>query len=410
MKAAKFPMVAMILVIGQIFYGCQSEDFTGQDAVLELPSIPYNYQMGAKDELPTLGRVLFYDPRLSVNNSVSCASCHKQNMAFTDGKKFSLGFENKRTDRNSMPIQNIISNISFGKMDSIKAGNGVGIPEPGVVIIKPSEGNPGDKPGFLPGNNTDPNRFALNATALFWDGRQRSLHTMVMEPIKNHIEMGTADLGLLADKLSGIKEYNALFTQAFDDGRINPENIAKALSAFLVSIRSNQSKFDRSQSGNQEELSGLEQTGRHLFFNTYNCNSCHQLQAPFNGYQLAGAGEFGGFTDIGLDKNPSDGGVFRVTGNESDKGKFKIPSLRNIALTGPYMHDGRFETLEDVLDHYSKGINNSQNLDARLQQSGEARKFNIPLVDKKAIVAFLHSMTDYTMISDPKFSNPFKLN
>jgi cytochrome c peroxidase len=114
--------------------------------------------------------------------------------------------------------------------------------------------------------------------------------------------------------------------------------------------------------------------------------------------------------DIGLDENPADEGVFRKSGLESDKGKFKIPSLRNSAVTGPYMHDGRFQTLEDVIEHYSVGIENSDNLDVRLTNAdGSAKKFNIPSGDKRAIVAFLHSMTDPHMIGDPKFSNPFKV-
>ena len=219
--------------------------------------------------------------------------------------------------------------------------------------------------------------------------------------------MGTSNLDQLAVKLSEIEDYKNLFSKAFADGDVTPSHIAKALSAFLVSIRSNQSKFDLSLN-KIETLSGLEQTGKNLFFEKYDCNSCHQLQQPFNGYQFAGEGAFGGFTDIGLDANPQDEGVFRVSGRESDKGKFKIPSLRNVALTAPYMHDGRFETLEDVLDHYSEGINDSENLDPRLKVNGEAKKFNIPLSDKKAIIAFLHSMTDHQMINDPKFSNPFK--
>jgi cytochrome c peroxidase len=149
--------------------------------------------------------------------------------------------------------------------------------------------------------------------------------------------------------------------------------------------------------------------GKDLFFDKYDCNSCHQLQAPFNGYQLAGDGQFGGFANIGLDETPTDPGVFKVSGNPADEGKFKIPSLRNVALTAPYMHDGRFETLEDVLGHYSENIEETENLDSRLRAAdGSAVQFHIPGAEKRAIIAFLNSMTDYQMINDPKFSNPFK--
>jgi cytochrome c peroxidase len=331
----------------------------------------YQYGISAPNEVPTLGRVLFYDTRLSANNTVSCASCHKQSLAFADNKKFSRGFDGEHTTRNSMAIQNIVDNVfNFASfVDSL-----------GVMG---------------------------EATALFWDGRQKVLQTMVKEPIQSHIEMGTTDLEQLATELSQIEMYQTLFSNAFPDQEIMPENIATALSAFLVSIRSTSSKFDMHLNG-IETLTTLEQMGKDLFFDKYNCNSCHQLQAAVNGYQLAGTGEFGGFADIGLDEVPADAGLFQVTGMEEDKGKFKIPSLRNVALTSPYMHDGRFETLEEVIDHYSEEIKASASLDERLREpAGGAKKFDIPLHDKEAIIAFLNTMTDFQMTKDPKFSDPF---
>ena len=387
MKATKFLFLMVLAAFSATMYSCETESLENRELVLELPTTPYSYAMGQKDELPTLGRVLFYDVRLSANNSVSCASCHKQAIAFTDNKKFSLGFQNERTPRNSMPIQNIVSSAFLGGViDStgfggIKPGNGIGI-----------------EPGFF---------FPISQpTALFWDGRQHDLPTMVMEPIQNHIEMGVNSLEALATKVGEVPEYQNLFAAAFEDGAISKENIASALSAFLVSIKSNQSRFDLSLMG-QGQLTALERVGQELFFDKYDCNSCHQLQQAFNGYQLAGGD---GMADIGLDESPTDEGVFRKSGLGSDKGKFKIPSLRNIALTAPYMHDGRFNTLEEVVDHYSEGIEDSENLDVRLRSTdGSAKKFNIPAGDKRAIVAFLHSMTDPHMIGDPKFSNPFKI-
>lgn len=379
-----------------LIYSCQPESFLSQEVKLDLPATPYAYNVGNNDHLPTLGRVLFYDPRLSTNNSVSCSSCHKQELAFADRADFSLGFENKLTGRNSMPIQNIVSDIFFdnGGIDSLGFGDGI-IIEPGGT------GKPGD--GFV-----DP-IIRFQPTALFWDGRQHSLKSMVMEPIKNHIEMGTTNFENLAVKLSKIPDYQMLFANAFEDDQINPENIARALSSFLVSIRSDQSKFDMSLRG-QAQLSGLEQLGKDLFFDTYNCNSCHNLDQPFNGYQSAGPGLFGGFSNIGLDDKPSDPGLRQVTGNPADEGKFKIPSLRNIALTAPYMHDGRLETLDDVLEHYSENIKETENLDSRLRLSnGSARQFNIPENEKRAIIAFLNSMTDYQLIGDKRFSNPFRI-
>jgi cytochrome c peroxidase len=364
-----------VLVLGAAFYSCQTEELKSkkqeQEFVLDLPTYPLDYGLMEGNDLPTLGRVLFYDPRLSINNTVSCSSCHIQALAFTDQATFSTGFEKKVTTRNSMPIQNIVA-------DSFQDINNNGFTQP---------------------------------TALFWDGRQRRLEDMVLEPIKNHIEMGTTDLNQLAKELSQIGDYQRLFAKAFPmDGSISPEKIGRALAAFLVSIKSKQSKFDQFLAGNNS-LTPLEMEGRALFFDKYDCNSCHQLQAPVNGYQLAGFGDFGGFADIGLDEQPADPGVLRVSGNEADKGKFKIPSLRNVALTAPYMHDGRFETLEEVIDHYSEGIDQSENLDVRLREvDGAAKQFHISAAERQAIVAFMNSMTDLTMIHDPKFSNPFKSN
>jgi cytochrome c peroxidase len=365
MKALKFLFLAVLAAFSVTMYSCETQGIESRESVLELPTAPYSYQMGSKDELPTLGRVLFYDVRLSANNSVSCASCHKQAIAFTDNRRFTF-------------LGGSIDSLGFGGI------------QPGGIII-------GDGGKFFP---------FVQPTALFWDGRNHDLPSMVMEPIQNHIEMGVNNLDNLAAKVAAIEDYQTLFSSAFEDGVISKEHIATALSAFLVSIRSNQSRFDAALKGNTQ-LTALEQFGRELFFDKYDCNSCHQLQAPFNGYQLAGDG---GMADIGLDENPADGGVFGVTGNTADKGKFKIPSLRNIALTAPYMHDGRFATLEDVIDHYSEGIEGSDNLDVRLRDTnGNARKFNIPNTEKRAIVAFLHTMTDPQLIGDPKFSNPFKV-
>ena len=382
MKPIKTLFLAVLAVFSVTMYSCETNTIETKQLVLDLPTAPYSYSMGANDELPTLGRVLFYDKRMSANNSVSCASCHKQAIAFTDNRKFSLGFRNKLTGRNSMPIQNIVSNaFGGGIIDSLAI-------EPGGI-----------KPGEFPGLPF------FQPTALFWDGRQHDLPTMVMEPIQNHIEMGINDLDALAAKLAALPEYKPLFAQAFNDGAFTKENIAQALSAFLVSIKSNQSRFDQSLRQSLE-LSPLEQAGQALFFDKYDCNSCHQLQQPFNGYQFAGDG---GMADIGLDENPIDVGVQRVSNQSFDKGKFKIPSLRNIGLTAPYMHDGRFETLEDVMEHYSEGIEGSPNLDVRLRNAdGSPKNFNIPKGDQRAIIAFLHTMTDKQLINDPKFSNPFK--
>jgi cytochrome c peroxidase len=354
-------------VLAFLSAACTTEETPIQTISLDLPSTPDTYITGS--DVPTLGRVLFYDRKLSLNNSVSCATCHKQNLAFADNARFSEGFERKLTSRNSMPIQDISSKPMS---DSL-------------LVIDPIF------PGFLP-------------TQLFWDGREHDLKTMVMKPIANHVEMGFSDLSKLEQKLASVEYYGPLFEKAFGDRMVSQERIAIAISAFVQSITSQETKFNDALSG-RATLSPLEQNGRALFTSTYDCNSCHQIENP-HGYILAGT-----FANIGLDKNYADNGLADVTNNWEDRGKFKIPSLRNVALTAPYMHDGRFNTLDEVMDHYSKGIEDHPNLDPRLKTAtGGVRVMEIPAADKTAIIAFLNTLTDHKMITDPKFSDPFKIH
>lgn len=329
---------------------CETDEVELKSTVLDLPNDPYFYNVGGSD-LPTLGRVLFYDRQLSLNNSVSCASCHKQAFAFADNVAKSVGFENQLTDRNSMPIQNL-----FG-FDSVK---------------------------------------------LFWDGRESHLQTMVMQPIINHVEMGIPDLKYLTDKLSKLDYYKPLFEKAYFSSQITEEKVATALMMFVTNIQSNNTRLDQSMFGGSP-LTPLEQQGMDLFITKYDCNSCHQVQNP-TGYIQAGT-----FANIGLDATYRDNGRAVVTGNLEDAGRFKIPSLRNVALTAPYMHDGRFETLSEVMDHYSEGVQLHPALDFRLRAAGETGGLKISPQEKTAIIAFLNTLTDLEMVTDKRFSDPFKV-
>src|SRR5260221_3368140 len=378
MKWMKFFCLILVGIGG--FRCAQPERLSTPEMELQLPDVPYKYQVkGVTDQLPTLGRVLFYDPRLSLNNSVACASCHKQSLAFADNSSLSRGYENLVTVRNSMPIQNIVSTIFFFPDPPIT-------PDPGFPITTDSSSAPG---GYLPGVPADG-----APSFLFWDGRENSLESMVTKPILNHIEMGMPDLEKLAEKLSRLPEYNPLFSNAFGKEEITSEKIALGLSAFLLSIRSNNSRFDKAFAGTQQsQLTAIEELGRQVFFEKYNCNQCHESH---------------GFANIGLDVNSTDPGVGGISNDPRDLGKFKIPSLRNVQLTAPYMHDGRFLTLDDVLNHYSHNIQDSTNLDFRLQDQFGPKHFDISDSEKKAIIEFLNTLTDYEMVNDPKFSNPFR--
>lgn len=308
----------------------------------------------------TLGRVLFYDKKLSLNSTVSCASCHHQDKAFADGLQFSTGFEGRTTTRNSMAIIN--------------------------PIVQ---------------NN------------LFWDSRSKTIHDLSLQPIQNHIEMGMEDLDRLVNKLESTEYYKPLFKKAFGEENISPEKISKALSQFVASITTSRSRFDKESQNNFKNFSELEKMGMQLFNSEKaKCSSCHgggnmsALDGPNDPYGGGGSSftssqDLRGATNIGLDLVYKDNGL----GN----GKFKIPSLRNIELTGPYMHDGRFSTLEQVVDHYSNGIKPHQHLDIKFTDGkGNVKPLNLSSLEKKAIVAFLKTLTDPEMTQNPKWSNPFK--
>lgn len=357
-------------IFSLIFFACKkTEDGLTPVAVkLELPSETYDYSTvnnggfdmftGVDNDMATLGRVLFYDTRLSVNNSISCGSCHKQSIAFSDDMAFSKGFENHSTLRNTLPIQNL--------------------------------------------SNALVNSFS--SPSLFWDGRAKFLNTMVLMPIVNHVEMGMSDMDGIVEKVKAQPFYADLFNKVqSSDHQINIQNISNAISAFVSSIFSGNTRFDRYRNG-LTTLNGMEEQGRVLFFSKYNCNGCHQTQ-QLNGYETGG-----GFVNIGLEDNYTDNGLENISQNQGDNGKFKIPNLRNIALTAPYMHDGRFSTLNEVMDHYSNGIKNHPALDDRLKDAnGQAKKMNITTAEKTALIAFLNTLTDYEMITNPKYSNPFTI-
>ncbi|MEO7989629.1 MAG: cytochrome c peroxidase [Chryseolinea sp.] len=375
----KTKILAALIAMATLLVSCSLEDQQLKTSYLELPATLDQYGLAVNDQIPTLGRVLFYDNQLSINNSVSCASCHKQSLAFADNARFSKGFENRVTSRNSMPIQNLNAfNSGFFPGNDFIDSSAVNIPRDGGGII------------------------ITSGPTLFWDGREHNLRSMVLRPISNHVEMGISDLNKLADKLETVPYYKDLFSKAYGTDEITVERISDALSYFLESISSNKTKFDKSRFG-EAQLSALERQGQLLFTDTYDCNACHQVQDPV-GYVFAGT-----FANIGLDPVYADGGLEKVTNNSFDAGKFKIPSLRNVALTAPYMHDGRFASLDSVIEHYSTGLEDNANLDFRLRgNTGAPLRLNISQNDKRAIIAFLNTLTDYTMITDPKFSNPFK--
>ena len=366
MRVSTLSIVGCCLLV----LSCETPDLQlAGELYLDLPETPYQYSGQQGDALPTLGRVLFYDRQLSLNNTVACASCHKQQFAFADNVAFSRGFEGKPTFRNSMPIQNLRPFFGF--------------------------------PVPFPGPRPLPQPPGISGT-LFWDGREDLLQDLVMRPVADHVEMGVTDADALARKLQEVPYYGPLFEAAFGSPFPSKQNISQAIEAFMSEITSERTKLDKSFAG-ELQLTDLERTGAALFMTKYDCNACHQVQFT-SGYIFAGT-----FSNIGLDEQYTDNGLSRTTKDPADAGKFKIPSLRNVALTAPYMHDGRFSSLEDVIDHYSETIANHPNLDQRLRNNtGAPLRMRISDQEKTAIIAFLHTLTDHEMITDVRFSDPFK--
>ncbi|AJR05092.1 methylamine utilization protein [Photobacterium gaetbulicola Gung47] len=303
-----------------------------------------------------LGRVIFYDVRLSANNTVSCASCHIQKHGFTDPKTFSDGFDGGKTGRHSMSLTNA-TYYSNGKF--------------------------------------------------FWDERADTLEDQVLMPIQDAVEMGM-NLFDLEVKMAGTSFYADLFTQAFGDEAITSDRISRALAQFIRTMVSYESKYDQAFSiGEWDEpdfaavFSEQELLGLKLFSgfpgserDSLGCIACHQTSA----HSMDQAHVNGLDADTSSDQG---------AGN----GFFKSPSLRNIGVGAPYMHDGRFETLMDVVEFYNSGVQRHRILSPDLTSNGRVGgtpiRMNLSQAEKEALVAFLEALTDETFLNNPIYHDPF---
>ncbi len=350
-------------------------------AVLNLPATPFNYANitqpaylnappvqaqintpagnAITDNGATLGRVLFYDKNLSINNTIACGSCHKQANGFSDPLAKSLGFNGGQTGRNSMSL----------------------------IDAK-----------YYPSG-----RF-------FWDQRAATLEEQTLQPIQDLVEMGMT-LPQLETKLRSLAYYPSLFTKAFGDATINSNRISLALSQYVRSIISFQSKYDAGRATFPiapappptavfPNFTAQENRGKEIFLTPQNaCAACHGSET-FTAPQEK---------NNGLDLTTTDRGFGAVVSNVNLDATFKATSLRNVELTAPYMHDGRFTTLEQVVEHYSTGVRNHPNLSPQLRlPGGQPRLLNLSAPDKAALVAFLKTLTDVSVTTDVKYSNPFK--
>lgn len=316
---------------------------------------PANNQL--ENRIATLGRVLFYDTQLSINNTKSCASCHQQASGFDDPDRFSTGF----------------AGGTFTTAHAMRLGN-----------IR----------YFQPGS-------------AFWDKRAASLEEQATEPIKNAVEMGWDDaaggINALITRMEGLEYYPALFEFAFGNATITEPLMQQALAQFERAMISSDSRWDqayaqvfapnaqnRNLNVNLPGFTASENRGRQLFMTGRNnggagCSACHQPPT----FALAG----------NSDSNGLDAG---------ETVEFKSPSLKSVALSNFFMHDGRFSSLAQVVEHYNSGIQNGPALDNRLREGNNPQQLNLSDTDKAALVDFMETLTDDSLASDTRFTNPFR--
>lgn len=285
-----------------------------------------------------LGKRLFYDPILSANNTQSCASCHIQETGFSETTQYSTGIDGIEGNRNAMPLINL---------------------------------------GWQ--------------TKFFWDGGANGLESQVIGPITNPIEMHETLANVVA-KLNTHAEYPDLFKAAFGSAEVSSQNIMRAIAQFERTLISGNSKYDQYLRG-ETFLSSQELNGLSLFTDMEkgDCSHCHSLGSTFSDFE---------FRNTGLDSIPVDEGRYLITLNQGDRGKFKTPSLRNVELTGPYMHDGRFQSLLECVQHYNTGFHYSANLDPNLYFAVKGRMTQQEMED---VVAFLKTLTDMEFVNNPAF-------
>ncbi len=291
----------------------------------------------------TLGRVLFYDTRVSANDREACASCHLQSLAFGDTARLSKGFNGGLTGRHAMGLANA--------------------------------------------------RFYQRAR-FFWDERAATLEDQVLLPIQDATEMGMT-LDALVTKLAATTYYKALFQSAFGTTDITSDRVSRALAQYVRSLTSGGAKFDRAfTGGGQPNFAGVfsaQEVQGEALFRTAGCATCHATNAHVSD----------NIHNTGLDATVTDVGA--------GGGRFKAPSLRNVALRPRFMHDGRFTSLAQVINFYDNGVQANPNLDNRLRANGGAPlRLNLSQAQKNSLVAFLGTLTDSTLITAAKFSSPFK--
>lgn len=315
------------------------------DQYLLPPNIPEDNPMTY--EGVALGRKLFYDPILSGDGTQACANCHAPEFAFTDTNQFSTGIDGIQGGRNSMPIFNLAWN---------------------------------------------------NTKKLFWDGRVTGVEDQAFGPVVNPIEMHDTWPNVVS-KLQAHPEYPELYDAAFGTDLIDSVLTVKAIAQFERTLISGNSKFDQYLL-NQTSLTPSELSGFDIFMDESGGDCFHCHGDPTNPLWTDNS-----FHNNGLDATFTDNGLGLITGNPSDNGKFKTPSLRNLKFTAPYMHDGRFETLEEVILHYSIGLQNSSTIDPLMKNVSQGGVQLTPQ-EIQDLKAFLLSLSEDDFTTNPDYQAP----
>jgi cytochrome c peroxidase len=356
-----YSFLFIISIALAVLFACKKDSLYSETTPYEINKPSHFPKMNIPADNPmsvegvALGRKLFYDKLLSLDNTISCASCHDQNFAFSDPKQYSQGVNGSLGNRNSMALVN----LGYQKF-------------------------------------------------FFWDGRSKTLEEQILEPVPNPVEMHLSwDEAL--NRISSSEYYKDQFFKVFRTTKIEKTHVAKAIAQFLRTLISATSKFDvmykieNSISLSEKEkliktqITNEEWAGYDLFksLNGADCFHCH------NGPMM----QVEKYSNNGLDANPFDFGRELVTHNVNDRAKFKVPTLRNIALTAPYMHDGRFATLDEVIEHYSSGIHLSPTIDPLIEFANQGG-VQLDTQQKGLLKAFLLTLTDYEFITNPEFSDP----
>jgi cytochrome c peroxidase len=358
--------IFMVLFATIVIVSCKDDEQQLVDDQVTHDTTPYNLDYGtfAAPAIPAdnpitvqgalLGKMLFYDKGLSGDGSLACAGCHRQEDAFSDTAKFSTGIQGKQGGRQAMAIFNML----------------------------------------------------WHENEFFWDGRAHLLRDQSILPIQDALEMDETLENVVA-KLSAKQVYRDQFMRAFGSEEITSVKISHALEQFMNTIISNKSKYDKYLAGNAQ-LSASELRGKNLFFAEYNeffpeksgadCAHCHSGDNfQNNQYMNNGLDAEADFSDMGRGK---------VTEESRDNAKFKVTSLRNIELTPPYMHDGRFSSLEEVVDHYNENLNASSTLDPALNATRNTGLM-LDSTEKADLVAFLKTLTDETLKNNADYMSPF---